>query len=146
MNLDDLLLNNKNDYITIKDMPTTYCLFCNEVETNFICCKCGVDDNKDVLVKEINEISNISYINNIIIEEEKIKEEIKNNEKIILYKSFLNNSNKIRNDIFEFQSKINEFNAINHSLYNLLTNNEHLIKKRRRRSKMLKPSNRKLST
>jgi hypothetical protein len=99
-----------------------------------------------VLVKEINEISNISYINNIIIEEEKIKEEIKNNEKIILYKSFLNNSNKIRNDIFEFQSKINEFNAINHSLYNLLTNNEHLIKKRRRRSKMLKPSNRKLST
>ena len=48
MNLDDLLLNNKNDYITIKDMPTTYCSFCNEVETNFICYKCGIDDKKDL--------------------------------------------------------------------------------------------------
>jgi hypothetical protein len=134
MNLDELFLNKKNDYITIKYIPTTYCLFCNEIETNFVCCKCGIDDNKDMLVKEINEISNSSYINNIIIKEQ---EQIKNNEKIILYKNFINNSNKIKNDIFEFQTKINEFNAINHSLYNLLTNNEHLIKKRRRRSKML---------
>lgn len=142
MNLNDLLLNHQTDYITIKHIPTTYCSFCNEVETNFVCLKCGIDDKKHMLVKEINEISNISYINNIIIEEEK---EIKNNEKLILYNNFLNNSNKILNDIYQFQNKINEFNAINHSLYNLLTNNEHLIKRRRRRSKMLKSSNRKLS-